>query len=376
MGSKISNFLEEHSKAKIELWSYYLSIYLNIIQRAPGINKIYIYDVFCGEGKYKGGESGSPLVTLEKIRDHYYANNNTCLNIEIKFNDNGLSEIEKGKKRIDRVEHFAKSIFKPDSVEINYSDFDSNTILTNTINKLADLKNDERALFFIDPWGYKEIDPKQLKIILQNGKTEIILFLPVYLMYMFTNKAISEDNFPGGKPLQLFIRELFGSKTPDLTSELKYINSLTKQFKNYLTIKFSTSFSIERNPGHYFSLFFFTNNKKGFQKMLETKWKLDEQNGRGYKMSVNKQQASLFDTTHVSNYDELVYDFIKKNKSVTNVQLLDFGLENEYLPKHTKVVLDNLLSSDKIKLTSADNKPALSWYIDNDQRKILVSLKQ
>jgi hypothetical protein len=109
--------------------------------------------------------------------------------------------------------------------------------------------------------------------------------------------------------------------------------------------------------------------------MLETKWKLDEQNGRGYKIAVDKHQGSLFDTTHVSNYDDLVYDFIKKNKTVTNLQLLDFGLENEYLPKHTKLVLDNLLSANKIQLTSADNKPALSWYIDNDQRKILVSLK-
>lgn len=374
MGSKISNFLEEHSKAKIELWSYYLSIYLNIIQRAIGINKIYIYDVFCGEGKYEGGESGSPLVTLEKIRDHYYSNNNTCLNIEICFNDNGLSEIEKGKKRIERVEYYAKSIFKPDTVNIKYSDFDSKTILTTTINALSKLKTDERALFFIDPWGYKEIDPKQLKTIMQNGKTEIILFLPIYLMYIFTNKAISEDKFPGGKPLQLFIRELFGAGAPSLDSELKYIDSLTKQFKNYLTIKFSTAFTIERNPGHYFSLFFFTNNKKGFQKMLETKWKLDEQNGRGYKIGTDKYQSSMFNITEISNYDDLVYDFIKAHKSVTNIQLLDFGLENEYLPKHTKQVLDNLLTSKKVKLTSGDDKEALGWYLDNDKRKIYVSI--
>jgi len=374
MGSKISNFLEEHSKAKIELWSYYLGIYLNVIQRAIGIDKIYIYDVFCGEGKYQGGESGSPLVTLEKIKDHYYSNNNSCINIEIQFNDNGQSEIEKDKKRIDRVRFFAQSVFKPDSVSIQYSDFDAKTILSNTITKLSKLNNNERALLFIDPWGYKEIDPKQLKTILQNGKTEIILFLPIYLMYMFTNKAISEDNFPGGKPLQGFIRELFDTESPNLNSELKYINSLTQQFKKYLNINFSTSFSIERNPGHYFSLFFFTNNKTGFQKMLETKWKLDEKNGRGYKIAVDKNQASMFEITEVSNYNELVYEFIKKNKLVTNMQLLDFGLDNEYLPKHTKLVLDTLKKANKIKLTSGDNEPALGWYIDNDKRKVNISI--
>ena len=191
---------------------------------------------------------------------------------------------------------------------------------------------------------------------------------------MFTNKAISEDSFPGGKPLQLFIRELFGIESPNLTSELKYISSLTSQFKQYLDIKFCTSFSIERNRGHYFSLFFFTNNKKGFQKMLETKWKLDEQNGRVYKIAVDKSQSSMFNIIEVSNYNELVFEYIKNNTAVTNLQLLDFGLDNGYLPKHTKSVLDNLKSLNKIRLTSLDNTPALGWYIDNDKRKIQVSL--
>ena len=191
---------------------------------------------------------------------------------------------------------------------------------------------------------------------------------------MFTNKAISEDKFPGGKPLQLFIRELFGTESPDLKSELKYINSLTRQFKKYLKVNFSTSFSIERNPGHYFSLFFFTNNKKGFQKMLETKWKLDEQNGRGYKIAVDKTQTSMFEITEVTNYNDLVFNFIKENGSVTNNQLLDFGLNNEYLPKHTKMVLDSLKAANKIKLTSGDNQPPLGWYIDNDKRLVNISI--
>ncbi|MEO6978719.1 MAG: three-Cys-motif partner protein TcmP [Mucilaginibacter sp.] len=374
MGNKLKNFLEEHSKAKIELWSYYLSIYLNIIHRAVGIDQIYLYDVFCGEGKYEGGESGSPLVTLEKIKEHYDLNNNSCPNIEIQFNDSGQSEIEKSKKRIERVEHFAKEIYKPGNVHITYTDHDAKTILDNTVTEIAKLTSKQRALLFIDPWGYKEIELKQLKTILKNGRTEIILFLPIYLMYMFTNKAISEDKFPGGKPLQLFIKELFGVESPDMNSELKYINSLTQQFKKYLNVAYCTSFSIERNPGHYFSLFFFTNNKIGFQKMLETKWKLDENNGRGYKIANNKNQSSMFEVVEVSNYNELVHKFIKTNKIVTNGQLLDFGLDNGYLPKHTKMVLDSLKSTNKISLTSLDNQPALGWYIDNDQRKIQVSL--
>jgi hypothetical protein len=108
--------------------------------------------------------------------------------------------------------------------------------------------------------------------------------------------------------------------------------------------------------------------------MLETKWKLDEENGRGYKMAVDKNQASMFEVVEVSNYNELLYNFIKSSQSVTNFQLLDFGLEQGYLPKHTKTVLDSLKKENKIKVTSGDNQPALSWYIDNDKRKVYISI--
>jgi len=101
---------------------------------------------------------------------------------------------------------------------------------------------------------------------------------------------------------------------------------------------------------------------------------LDEQNGRVYKIAVDKSQSSMFNIIEVSNYNELVFEYIKNNTAVTNLQLLDFGLDNGYLPKHTKSVLDNLKSLNKIRLTSLDNTPALGWYIDNDKRKIQVSL--
>ena len=76
----------EHSEAKVMLYSKYLAIYLNILARAEFIDRICIFDLLCGEGLYQNDAEGSPLVAIQKIEEHYYANDQTCPNLVVWFN--------------------------------------------------------------------------------------------------------------------------------------------------------------------------------------------------------------------------------------------------------------------------------------------------
>lgn len=163
--------LYEHSEAKVKLYGKYLSIYLNVLARSS-IENIHLFDLFCGEGIYKDGGKGSPIVALECIKNHYFSNNKTCPNLFITFNDSEESEIEIGKPKIERVKEFASNIFCPSNVKIGYSIIDYNKLILKVIERTAKLKGNERALIFVDPWGYKEIDPEDIKKLMQNGKTE------------------------------------------------------------------------------------------------------------------------------------------------------------------------------------------------------------
>ena len=49
--------LHDHSIAKVELYGLYLSIYLNILDRANFVREIIVADLFAGEGIYKNGEN-------------------------------------------------------------------------------------------------------------------------------------------------------------------------------------------------------------------------------------------------------------------------------------------------------------------------------
>lgn len=373
-GKESQTNMFDHSKAKVELFKSYFSIYLNVIHRTPFVKKIYLYDLFAGEGKYENGEKGSPLVAIECIKDHYYSNSQSCPNIDIWFNDFSKSQIEPEKYKIDRVKEFCEKIYTPANVNVEYTKIDSSRILSEIDAHLSKLKSDERALLFIDPWGYKDIKPSELKAILANGKTEIILFLPISFMYRFAGKALVGQGFSGGKPLEEFLRELFGGSMPDTNNQIRFIDHVREQFKKYTKLPFVDTFTIERENNNFFCLFFFTSNKTGYHKMLDAKWKFDEQSGRGFGIKNNPLQASMFDAVSEVDFVSQVEAYLREKKSVTNQDLFDFGLECGFLPKHTKKVLDKL--GDKLIIEALDGLPVKGYYLDDKPvRKICFKIK-
>jgi len=366
--------LFEHSEAKVKLYSRYLSIYLNVLSRTH-VKNIHLFDLFCGEGIYEDGGKGSPLAALECIKNHYYGNGEHCPNLFLTFNDNEYSKIEPQKLKIDRVKENAEKIFKPDNVKIGYASIDYSIIIEKVIDRTGKLKNDERALVFIDPCGYKEIKPIDIRRLLENGKTEVLLFLPIYFMSRFAVKAKDEE-YKGGESLRNFLGELFGSinNLPNYKNQNEFIFLIQEEFKKFLGLKYVDSFKIERENNQWFSLYFFTNNPKGFLKMLESKWALDKKHGAGFKQG-DGHMLDMFDEISLTHYDKKVLEFLKQNSAATNEDLRNFGIENNFLPKHTKQVLDELKKKHEIEIISLDGKAALSYYLPDEKRLVNIKLK-
>ena len=64
MAKDSQKIMLDHSKAKVELYGSYLAKYLNIISRDGYTKKIYVYDLFCGEGVYENNGKGSPVIVV------------------------------------------------------------------------------------------------------------------------------------------------------------------------------------------------------------------------------------------------------------------------------------------------------------------------
>ncbi len=350
--------LLEHSRAKVELLEKYLSTYLNIISRVLYYEKIHIYDLLCGEGKYSDDAEGSPLGIMKTIKNHYFSNEKTSPNIEVWFNDNGASEIEIGKKKIQRVQNFISKIFCPKNVSIQYSDLDYLEIISDVQSKVEKL-NKEKHVIFIDPHGYKDIKLKHIKSLLSKKNSEIILFLPLFDMYRFANKSINED-FSGGTSLREFLMDIFGSKKVKFDSVFDFKDKLKNAFSSH-TNCFVDTFLLEKERNNYYALFFFTPNAYGFEKMLETKWKIDKKEGRGFKLISNQQ--SIFQEIEISTYPQDLISYLNIKRS--NSELYIFGLNHGYLPRHTIKVFKPLRKENKLRVIDSKNNlvPKNGYYL-------------
>lgn len=365
----------EHSKAKVELFQRYWSIYLSILNRVGFISKLYLFDLFSGEGMYENGGKGSPIVAMEAIKNVYFANGKKCKDTEVTFNDNGKSKIEPGTLKIDRIKSFVSKIFKPKNVKINFRNIDYGEIVKESISKLNSLKDSERALVFIDPWGYKEIYVKDIQDVLKNKKTELILFLPVSFMYRFAHKAFTEEEFPGGQPLKKLLESLFDNDIPKYDNVFQFINAMKKQFRAKVPVKYVDTFTIQRDNSNYFCLFFFTDNETGYEKMLSTKWKIDEQHGNGFRIQ-DKNQLSLFGGTYYNSYPDDLKKLLTDKGALTNHNLRSFGLDQGFLPRHTNEVLVSLKNKGLIEINSLDGGKAGNFYISDKKRLVEVKMKK
>ncbi|MBC7449910.1 MAG: hypothetical protein H7259_00320 [Cytophagales bacterium] len=126
---------------------------------------------------------------------------------------------------------------------------------------------------------------------------------------------------------------------------------------------------IEKEKGQYFALFFFSNNKLGFEKMLEAKWKIDETNGHGFKVNVTKNENTLFENLDHDDYTNVLFEEIERRGRMTNQEIFDFGLNNNHLPKHSVKVLQQLKRDKKVNVITEEGIKSFGMYIDDNHEK-------
>jgi three-Cys-motif partner protein len=326
MAKDSQKIMLDHSKAKVELYGSYLAKYLNIISRDRYTKRIYIYDLFCGEGIYENNEKGSPVIALETIQKNFGANPYFCPKMKILFNDLDTAKIEKLKTVTSTIQY-------PEKCSVDFDSSDYQALLPKVNSEIGTYEN-EKGIVFIDPYGYKEIKLEDIKNLLTSKKTEVLLFLPCQFMFRFANSAVDDDS--GGKEhLHKFIKEVFGDNPPEFKNSLDFIDALKMGFKKLLKHYYVDTFTLEREKGQFFALFFFTSHIKGFEKMLETKWELDESQGRGFRF---EKSGTLFSLSETDDWEGKLRSFITEGKRY-NGEVYEYSLHSGFLPKHTNQIL-------------------------------------
>ena len=341
----VKKTLQIHSKAKVDFYKTYLERYVAILCQSKFIKHIRIYDVFCGMGIYEDGGKGSPVVaydTIKGIYDAHKISNETDILLTI----NDISE-----NRIARVIDYFEANKHPYCAVRPYN-LDIERLFEKVVPEISATPNDTRNLVFIDPYGYKNIRKELLLSLMANGHTEVILFLPISHMQRFTNVAIQDDDsITQYDPLRNFVYSFF----PDENHPIRQNTVKAKEYIQYVAnaLKFNdryyaTSYYIERDKANIFALFFMSSSIFGFEKILETKWILDEEHGGGFRLPEKDQTIDMFaeefaletKNENACKLKRILVNALKTPK--TNKEIYEFVLRNEFLPKHANVVLKEL----------------------------------
>ena len=348
----IKSNLLSHSEAKVKLLGDYLYKYLSIVGNDKYTNYIRLFDLFCGQGKYDNEGDGSPLVILKKLNEFYKAEYSQIPNIDCYFNDYSAEKIERLKEEIEKEEYYKNSLG-----ETKFFSEDYLQIIQSLPSQLPKGKG-EKSFIFIDPYGYREIKASHIKSLLQHKNAEILLWLPTQHMYRFSENGTPES-------LHAFIEELtLYNEWKQTDSVWKFINQIKEGFRDNLGSDFYVdTFTIQKDPQTVFCLFFFTSHIKGYEKMLETKWNIDTEFGKGWEFSGNT--PGLFFEHKTNKLEEKLKEYIRVT-SKTNGEIYEFTLNQEYLPKHTYEIFKDWQKNGMISVTCKDGSEARknSFYIN------------
>jgi three-Cys-motif partner protein len=370
------NKMLPHSIAKVEMFSIYLSRYLSILTLVPFVDQINIFDMFCGRGFYENDEEGSPIKAFKVIRDvqlRLIQQGKPLKEVTITINDEETKFVEKISEFIEKENQ--PKVFK---ILPNYLTLKVVELFPRIISQLSNQEGKQKNLIFIDPYGYKEIHKKDIQNLLKNGNTEIVLFLPISQMNRFKEYALKDRANESHQRLREFIEEFFEKNNPIITGEKK---TTVYEFIDFIRVAlsfngnfYSTSYFIERDENkNVYALFFITPNEIGFEKILESKWKLDSLQGRGFRLS---ETGNFFKKAHINNFENKLESFLKSGTR-NNIEVYKFALENEHLKTHVGDVFRNWKVKKRLEVYDYETQKLNNrgFYIEGKNLKVYYKLK-
>lgn len=343
---KKDDFFEGQShltSAKIKIYEEYLEGYLPKLLMP--YSRCIIIDLFCGSGR-NGNHKGSPLVLLDKLK--YIINstplkNNKNLLIQILFNDQDESNINKLEAELNNYQ-YDKGVVKITLKEENY-EFYIDTLVRR-------LKNNQSPKFiFLDPFTYSNVKMNDLINLMNLPRTEVLLFLPIFHSYRFA----SNDDFKSEHKTRKFVEEFTIEGVHNYENIYEFTLSVKNRLKKDIGLKYVRPILIE-GGGSKNCLFLLTKHRAGMLLMnkVATKNTID-----GNSVKVKEQNSlSLFDncneeieSSFLSNYKKGLIEKLKL-KTLTNKEIVDFTIEECFLPKQAKKILSELYDSKKIIITN------------------------
>lgn len=345
----------ETTMLKLDIFRKFFKEWLPVFMNNPYIEDIYMFDFFAGSGEDSDGEPGSPLILLDEFSKWCHSKDNMT-RVHFVFNEIKSDKLETLGFSIDKflVKCSKNNSCKECSVQnyIRYENKDFNVLIQEEeIGKIL-INNRFGKFILIDQYGFKAVDEKIYKTLIDSPKTDFIFFISSSAIKRFQESEVVKKHFDGKLD--------FGNKKPQECHKViaDYYKDLIPSDKEY----YLHSFTIQ-SGANYYGLIFGTNHTLGMEKFLKVCWEHDEYSGESNCNVYNDyEKGSLFYGSElprkINQVKEKLESKILNGKICGNVDGLKFALKEGCMPKVFVQVIEELKKSNKVEIQGSFNKKA------------------
>jgi three-Cys-motif partner protein len=268
---------EDHTKAKHELllafFNKWVSVHSGFFATRPAGGLVRIYDGFAGPGVYSGGEPGSPLIIMQAL----CANPNLLEKWERVRYD--LHFVEKEPARAARLKQELlrfEAMMRQDGPR--WTDRISWTVTTGRYEEnVPQPVSDPSALFlFLDPFGYSHSPMTLTQELVQQRKSDTLIFLPLSFVNRFKDREgqeIAMDRFfgtPGWRDV------------PDGDDRPARLLALFEAQLRKVGLDYVGAFKLRPDSTNEYFIVGGSGHTKGWESIKEGFWSVDPVNGMEY----------------------------------------------------------------------------------------------
>lgn len=345
---------DEATKTKLELFKLYLQAWLAIFF-VQDTQEIQLFDFFAGSGTDSKGTFGSPLITLELIRNYCKKISDNNSNVIINLNDADKNKVMILNDRKNKFLEYCKS---------NYCDLDNQNcpFQVNIYNEdFAKLYDELYPQFqsrilprfvLIDQYGIKQVNPRVFLKLISIRMTDIMFFISS----SFIKRFAEQPEFQ-----QYLIKENLSFDDTKFSHShrmiFNYYKSMIPPDKEY----YLGQFSIKKN-NNYYGLIFGSNHPLGLEKFLENAWKIDPITGdANFDIDgdpIRTGKVSIFDDLNIPKkltlYQNNLLEWLGESGK-DNKEIYFFSLENGIAKSKSNLLLKNLEKEGKIIVKETNN---------------------
>lgn len=323
---------------KTAIFEEYITSYL--IRKTTSFQECNIVDLFCGSGK-NGNKFGSPLIIINIVKKLFQLKY-VCDNFKINlfFNDIDEKNIKNLRENISKLK-----IDKKVNIQIFNDDF--RKIYPKLLSELGE---NSYKFFLLDPFGYTDIAIEDLRKIFLTSNTEILLFIPIFYAYRFSNYQQAK-----GK-VKKFLNSYTAKGIYPYKDVYTFSKSIISKISNLLKTKYIREF-ILKDKSQINALFLITKDKKSMLIANNIFWHYSS-NGKDISTLIETNKFNM-----IRKLFSLIFHIKQKltnTKINFNQELIKYFLIKGLSEKQVQIIFSKLSQNSKYK--EFFHKIKKSWY--------------